>query len=294
MPAPTRTTAKPATKPTATRPPTRGVPPPPSSQSSTAKVAFGDPGPVKGRGQKIILYGTGGIGKSTLSCLAPGPVALVDADESMDILHAQLIAAGIPIPKIVRGVTDWRSLRAAFQASGWDGVGTIVGDTVTKFEEWAVAHTLATKKHPDKGTSVDSIEGYGYGKGFQFVYDVFKGLLGDLDRHVRAGRNVILIAHECTTTVPNPTGEDWLRWEPRLQDPTSGKASIRRTLKEWCDHMIFVGYDIAVDKKGKAEGGGSRTMYPVERPHCMAKSRTCGEDIVLTAIGEDPWPLIIK
>ena len=29
------------------------------------------------------------------------------------------------------------------------------------------------------------------------------------------------------TRNPNPAGEDWLRYEPRLQSPNSGKASIR-------------------------------------------------------------------
>ena len=44
--------------------------------------------------------------------------------------------------------------------------------------------------------------------------------------HARGTRdNVILICHDCTATVPNPTGEDWLRYEPRLQSPGSGNRT---------------------------------------------------------------------
>src|SRR5690606_41783294 len=48
------------------------------------------------------------------------------------------------------------------------------------------------------------VEGYGFGKGYTHVYDTFLHLLAELDRHVREGRNVIGIAHECTANVPNP------------------------------------------------------------------------------------------
>ena len=105
------------------------------------------------------------------------------------------------------------------------------------------------------------------------MFDTFLPLLADLDRHARAGRNVVLVCHDCTSTVPNPAGEDWLRYEPRLQSPNSGKASIRLRVREWADHVLFVGYDVSVGKDGKGRGAGTRTLYSAEVPHCMAKSR---------------------
>lgn len=127
----------------------------------------------------------------------------------------------------------------------------------------------------EKGNKIQRIEDYGFGKGYQHVYETFLTLLGDLDQHTRAGRNVILICHDCTATVPNPAGEDYLRYEPRLQSPTSGKSSIRLRVREWSDHLLFIGYDLSVKNgKGDQRTGSSRTIYPVERPHCMAKSRT--------------------
>jgi hypothetical protein len=150
-----------------------------------------------------------------------------------------------------------------------------------------VEHTLATVPH-EKGHRVTRLEDYGFGKGYSHVYDTFLPLLGDLDAHARAGRNVILICHDCTATVPNPAGEDWIRYEPRLQSPASGKSSIRLRVREWADHVLFVGYDVAV-KDGKGSGSGSRTIYPSELPHCMAKSRTLSQPLPLSKFDLSLW-----
>lgn len=271
---------------TSSKPPVR-TPTPPANQQSIKKVSFGTI--HKAAGQRVVIYGTGGIGKSTLACLAPGPVAFIDADESLPILRSQLEGHNIPLPLPVE-VNGWRECRDALKSSGWDKIKTIVIDTVTKLEEWCLEYTLQTVPH-ESGRKVSRIEDYGFGKGYRHVFDTWRGLLGDLDSHSRAGRNVILIAHEATSTVPNPRGEDYLRYEPRLQD--SKAASIKHKMKEWADHLLFLGYDVVVDDKGVAQGSGTRTLYTSEMPFCMAKSRTTNEqfDILL---GESPWENIIK
>lgn len=265
------------------------LPPPPPAPSTTPKFKFGAVNKQK-RGHRVLIYGPGGIGKTTLTCQAPGPVAYNDAEESLAVLCGQLEAAGIPLPMTIPA-TDFPSLRAVLQSPGWDGVKTIVLE-ITRIEEWVIAQTLATVKN-DKGQSVSRIEDYGYGKGYQFVFDTFLPLLADLDRHASAGRNVILIAHECIKTVPNPSGEDWIRYEPRLQDVASGKGAVRLRVKEWADHVLFYGYDVVVSKESKAKGSGTRTIYTTELPHCMAKSRTTQTPIAVTE-GVDVWSEIIK
>jgi len=237
------------------------------------------------------LYGPGGIGKTTLATVLPGPVAFIDLDESLSRLRGQLEASGaLDNVMPVDGVTDWQTLRDVLAAPGWEAVKSIVIDTATRAEELAVAHTLANTLM-EGGKRATSVEGYGYGKGYGFVFDTFLPLLADLDRHARAGRNVVLICHDCTCAVPNPAGEDWLRYEPRLQSPTSGKAAIRLRVKEWADHVLFVGYDVSVGKDGKGRGQGTRTLYTSELPHCMAKSRSIQD--VIPVDGRDVWSQII-
>lgn len=237
-------------------------------------------------GHRVVLYGPGGIGKTSLATVAPGPVAFFDLDESLPRLQSQIETK----PLIVE-VKDWFQMREALAAPGWDQVKTIVIDSLTKAEELCVANTLHDVPH-EKGHRVSRLEDYGFGKGYTHVFDQFLPLLNDLDVHCRAGRNVILICHDCTTNVPNPSGDDWLRYEPRLQSPSSGKASIRLRVREWADHVLFVGYDVSVDKDGKGKGSGTRTIYPAELPHCMAKSRTTQDPIAVT--GSEVWSSIIK
>jgi len=191
----------------------------------------------------------------------------------------------------VSGVEKWMDLVNTLFIGGWDDIRTIVIDSATKAEELAVEHTLKTVPH-EKGNRVERIEDYGYGKGYSHVYDSFLPLLTALSIHTRAGRNVILVSHDCTATVPNPSGEDWIRYEPRLQSPASGKASIRLRVREWADHVLFIGYDLDV-KDGKGRGSGTRTVYPCELPHCMAKSRTMADPLPLTKFDTTLWKKLL-
>ena len=246
-------------------------------------------GPIQaGGGHRIGIYGAGGSGKTTLACTAPAPVVFFDLDDSLPRLRGSFDESGLDLDlRVVDGARTWEAVRAALHAPGWDAVSTIVIDSATKAEELALAWTLQHVPH-EKGNKVTSIEDYGYGKGYQHLYDTFLTLLGDLDQHVRAGRHVILVCHDCTNTVPNPLGEDWIRYEPRLQSPSSGKSSIRLRTREWADHVLFLGYDVDV-KDGKGRGSGTRTIYPCELPHCMAKSRTLADPMPLGKFDTTLW-----
>lgn len=235
------------------------------------------------RGKRIGAYGTGGIGKTTLAARSPGRKLFIDLDESLAELRDTLDFQALQINSA--SPLSWADLRKTIADA--NNVDTIIIDSVTRAEEMSVAHTLQNVKN-EKENFVRSIEGYGYGKGYQHVFDTFLPLLADLDVHVRQGRNVILIMHECMSTVPNPQGEDYIRYEPRLQNPSSGKASIRLRLKEWLDHLVFIGYDINV-KDNRAKSSGSRTIYPLEMAHCMAKSRSLREQIIYDEGSVELW-----
>jgi hypothetical protein len=276
--------------PYAARPKQLNQPPPPTGTPRKA-VQFGTV--ATAIGHRVLLYGPGGIGKTTLAAQLPGPVAFIDLDESLPRLRGQLEESGGMVNIMpVDGVSDWQSLRDVLQADGWDKAASIVIDTGTKAEELAVAHTLSHVLQDSK--KMASIEAYGFGKGYGYVFDTFLPLLADLDRHARAGRNVVFVCHDCTNTVPNPSGEDWLRYEPRLQSPNSGKSSIRLRMREWADHVLFLGWDMNVDKNGIGESKGTRTLYTAEKPHCMAKSRTTQATIGDVCDGVAMWASVIR
>lgn len=233
--------------------------------------------------QKIVLYGPGGIGKSKLHSL------LSEVDVKAGVLDIGSSCAFLSGVNRIDDITAWQELRDALNDDQlWVGRDAVVLDDLTKAEELDSQWVVQNVKH-EKGQPINSIEDYGWGKGLTHIYEAFLLLLSDLDRHVRAGRHVICVAHECTASVPNPGGEDWIRYEPRLQSPASGKNSIRHRVKEWCDHLLFIGYDTAVNKDGKATGTGTRAIYPQEMPTHWAKSRSLADPIVYEDGSAELW-----
>lgn len=213
---------------------------------------------------RIVIYGTGGIGKTTLAAYLPG-AAFLDVEGSTRKFNVARDVAG-----------DWLTLRgkiAGIEAAPPEGLQTLIIDTATVAEEMAKEHVIATRK-TEKGNQVDAIEGFGWNKGWDFVFDEFNALLADLDRLVdNCGINVCLTAHDVTSPVPNPGGEEFLRWEPRLYGgDKKGKSSVRDRVKNWADFVLFIRYDVFV-KDGKGQGSGTRTIYTEELPTHVAKTR---------------------
>lgn len=167
-------------------------------------------------------------------------------------------------------IQTWEDLRAVLHDPICEQFGAIVIDSGTKAEELAMNFVVRTIPH-EKGNKIERIEDYGWGKGYVHIFEMMLLLLGDLDQHKRAGRHVVIICHDCTAKVPNPAGDDWLRYEPRLQN--SDRANVRLRVREWADYLAFIGYDVAA-KDGKAKGSGTRSIFSCEMPTHMAKSRT--------------------
>ncbi len=269
-------------------PPARPAPPPPKPAGGTSSVRtateFKIETGVKRGSQKVVVYSGGGAGKTSLAeALAKVGVKALVIDLERGSYHCDVSR--------VDTVQTWDQLRALLASPLIDGFDALFLDSLTKAEELAVAWTLANVPH-EKGHNVTSVEGYGWGKGVGHVYDTFCQLLHDLDAIVRRGKHVVCTAHECTANVPNPNGDDWIRYEPRLQAPKQGKDSIRLRVKEWCDHLLFIGYDVW-SKDGKAKGSGTRTIYTTEQPTHMAKSRTLRDSIPYPLGSSEVWKQLL-
>lgn len=210
-------------------------------------------------GKRIAVYGGGGKGKTSLCATLPRPVFIFLGSEA-----PPTDVANVP------GVRTWEDLLGALrEPSLWTTADSIVIDTGTVAEQLAIDFTLRTVK-TDKGQTVHSVEGYGYGKGYRHVLETFVQLLAALDRHAEEGRNVCLILHETVDTTPNPAGEDYKSYQPALMQ--KGEAKLRDRVRDWCDHLFYIGYDIAVDE-GKGKSSGSRCIYTQERATHWGKCR---------------------
>lgn len=239
--------------------------------------------------QKIVGYGPGGVGKTELFSLVKEvgirPL-FIDPEDGSKFLD---------VPR-VKDINSWEDLQAVLQDQDVLNDGDmVILDSGTKaehlIEQWVIANVKHTKT-PDK--PITCIADYGFGEGEGFVHGQFRKLLALLDGVYRMGKHVAVIAHECTANVPNPGGEDFIRYEPRLQSPKGGKASNRHLLKEWGDHLFFIGYDIAVNKDGKAKGSGSRAIYTTETATHWAKSRDVSETIVYPKGSAELWQKLFQ
>lgn len=238
-------------------------------------------------GRRVLVYGQGGLGKSRLCCAAPGPVLVFDFDESLSTLWTQLNDAQRAnvltyIPQ------SWEDFIAKLQdMSLFNGIKTIVIDTATVAERASEAYVLSTVRAP--AGKANSIEDYGYGKGYRFIFEQWIKLLSVADIHRRAGRNVVFVAHAINAKTANANGEDFLRVEPSLQG--TDKFSIRQRLYEWVDYCLYMDSDKAVNEDGKASGGNSRTIYTYGQPWFMAKQRGNAPEVIIPDVNnlEEVW-----
>lgn len=231
--------------------------------------------PPRQQGKAVCIYGPGGIGKTSLVSLLDG-VAWFDLDESLADL-GKTDAQCAPC-------TTYQEIMDTLKGSALNDSRVIAIDSGTRLEELSVKYVIGHVPH-EKGNTIRCIEDYGWGKGYGHVFNAYMDILNALQEHRRNGRHVVLVCHDCTAHFPNPQGDDWIRYEPRLQNPESGKNSIRLRMREWVSELYCICYDILV-KDGRAQGTGTRTIYPVEAPHCMAKSKTFDRPFVCTE-GED-------
>jgi len=209
---------------------------------------------------KTILYGPGGVGKTTLAGL------LQELGINLLFLDCERGSGFLDVNRVEP--ETWEELRWSVQNTVSDYDAFVI-DSLTKAEEMAIRYVLENVRHKDN-KPIRSIEDYGWGKGYIHAYEEFLKLLQDIDNQVRRGVAFIGICHDCVSNVPNPGGDEYIRYEPRLQ--ASKLGSIRHRVKEFCDHLLYIGFDINV-VGGKAEGSGTRTIHPVEQPTHWAKSR---------------------
>lgn len=211
-------------------------------------------------GQKVILYGPEGIGKTTLASQFPNPV-FIDTEGSTK--HYDV--ARFPAP------TSWEMLKqeAEYPLTHPGEVGTLVIDTA----DWA--EKLCNQAVCQRANK-DSIEAFGYGKGYTYAAEEFCRLLDILNRVADTGVHVVITAHAQLRKVEQPdemTSYD--RWELKCS------KQLSPLLKEWADMVLFLNYKTIVVQsesgKGKAQGG-RRVIYTTHHTCWDAKNRCRMED----------------
>ena len=224
---------------------------------------------------RAVIYGTEGIGKTTLAAAFPAPVIL-DTEEGTHHLDCARVSIG-----------SWDELRAAVAEIGSkpSEFRTVVIDSADWAERLLVENLLT--EHKQK-----SIEGFGFGKGYTLLAEGFGRFLTQCDALVGVGLNVVFVAHsKVQRTSPPDMADGFDRYELKLTKQTAP------LLKEWCDLLAFCNYKTSVtegtDGRKKATGGKRRIMH-VERAAAWDAKNRYGLDAELPMAIESLAPIFAE
>lgn len=213
--------------------------------------------------KRLMVYGPEGVGKSTFGANATAPIFLgaEDGTASLDVTR-------FPAPE------NWHEVLEAVQTLTAEAHNfeTLVVDTL----DWAepMLWDYICQRDSQPGRLLRGIEDYGYGKGYTAAVDEWRVLLSQLERLRKArSMHIVLLAHSWVKPFKNPEGEDYDRYELKLNNKAAG------LLKEWSDCVLFANYEtFAVeDKRTKRVKGvdndGARIMHTSRRAAFDAKNR---------------------
>lgn len=206
---------------------------------------------------RAVIYGSEGVGKSSLAAEMPEPL-FIDVEDGTK----ELDVSRFPAPD------SWNTLLAEIDAVIDDPTicRTLVIDTIDRAEQLLTAQLLAEGR-------CDSIEKYGggYGKGYTALAERWqKDLLGRLDKVITKGVHVTLIGHAMMRKMENPEDPPYDRWELKVS------KKVAPLTKEWSDLLLFCNFDVIVveeNGKGKARGKAKRKMHANHKPTYDAKNR---------------------
>lgn len=214
-------------------------------------------GPVK-TAIRVGIYGTEGVGKTTLASKFPRTV-FIDVEggsKHMDVRRFDQ-------PESLNEVKE----QLDYVVGHPEEFGTVVIDTVDALEKLIFKEVCQEKK-------IQNIEDIGYGKGYVYAKQKMQGLLELLDVVIQRGVHVVLICHSMIRKfeLPDEMGS-YDRYMLKLNE-----KNIAPLVKEWVDLLLFINYktDIVTDADGKTKkgkGGQKRIMYTTHNACWDAKNR---------------------
>ena len=207
------------------------------------------------RAQKVVIYGSEGIGKSTLASRFPNPL-FIDTEGGT----AQLDVRRIEKPGSFDGL-----ISIVNEVAADPGIcKTLILDTADWAEQMCI--TGVCTKYKKAG-----IEDFGYGKGYTYLAEEYSRLLNAFDAVIAAGIHVVITAHAKMRKFEQPDEMGaYDRWEMKLS------KQVAPLLKEWCDLLLFCNYKtivVATKNDTKKAQGGKRIIHTTHHPCWDAKNR---------------------
>lgn len=215
---------------------------------------------------RILLYGTEGIGKSTFGAGAPKPI-FIPVEQGSHHLEV----SRFPKPEAWKDVLD--AVRVLTLEP--HDFQSLVIDTIDAAEPllWRMMVERDQSKDRNGKPKLRDIEDYGFGKGFQKALDDWRILLRALETlQAQRAMHVVVLAHSQVRTFKNPEGEDFDRYELKLNPKASG------LVKEWADCVLFAQLETfakrdEATKRVRGFDSGARLLRVERRAAYDAKNR---------------------
>lgn len=233
--------AKPAAPPRGTVAPAPAVPA--KKASKLAQVITG----VMDEAKRLFIYGTRGVGKTTLAADIPGAIFL-DIDQG----SGHLPISRYPLPDqpayqdLLDAIDDLQTNEHAY--------GAVVIDEASKLESMIWRHIIENApidKQGDKPKSIEDIGG-GFQKGYVVAEQEMRRLVSILDRlRVTRKMHIVILGHSKIVNQKNPGGDDYHRHVPAIDGRAAG------VLSGGADVVAFATFDDVATKHGKKTIGST-------------------------------------
>jgi len=208
----------------------------------------------------VIIYGQGGIGKTTLGAHMPSPVFL-QPEEGLKSGQKVDASGLIKSYKDMVGMIDWLiTAEHKYQTVVLDGIDSI---------EKLIREDICS-------VGVKTLADFPYGKGYELFKNEWERLTDKLTLLNQKKKMIILLlGHSKISRVEIPGSDPYDQNSIEIDKRGFGK------LFNWADIVLFLSYRVSIIQqegsfgniKTKALGDGSRILYTSERPAYKAKNR---------------------
>jgi hypothetical protein len=200
---------------------------------------------------RILISSVEGWGKTTFANHFPNAIYIAPEDGFPRDLD--------PLPQVFEGLTSWSDVLDAIDVliNEEHEFRTLVIDSLDWVEP--LCHAFICQRDSGRktemnkgGHKLESIEDYGYGKGYVCASEEFRNLIAKLvELRTKRHMHIVVLSHSQIKKFNNPEGEDYDRWEPKVHGKTA------RLFVEWSDAHLFGFYEVEAGKIGderKAKG----------------------------------------
>lgn len=208
-----------------------------------------------------VIYGIGGVGKTSLAAEWPDPIYLhTQGEEPPSNIE-------LATPGTIESYDEMIELMTELVV-GEHRHKTVIIDSIDGFESLVWAKTC-------ERLGVNSIEDPGYGKGYIETDQEWRYFIDGAAALKQRGMAVVLLGHFEVFRFDSPITDPYSRYKLKLHKRADA------LFREKSDIVAFVNYRTTIKEKEVArqktvahgEGGGDRVIYLEERPGFLAKNR---------------------